>query len=435
MRIPAMAFSVNFIPNARIQTLFADYLSNREASVWFQGHESEQKEFELGTPQGGVLSPILFNVLMANIASYKFYGNSQEILYADDILIQCKSEEVMSKVIDEFQFLCISSGLVNNENKTKYQSGIVNGKEFWLNEVKLQKVISYKYLGMFISFHNNVKEQIAYVNNICTARLKPLEVLANRVNGVGVPVLRAVYLSTARSIIDYPAPVLVTFSEKDLRSLEVLQNKGMRIVLGCPRTTGIKIMKLELNIPSIIHRIRELTTISVVRLIRHGDTYLKSVVDNCRSDFARIFKINSYTKKLCNMLLDYNVVEFCVSVPKTVCLKPWLTENISVRIDKLDINKRDCCPYELRQMFIEKISQYLRENVVHMFCDGSVTGNRAGSGVVIREFFEYGISVEERISKRIADKSLGFTAELYAIYVGLNYALAKKKRMFGFNDC
>ena len=269
-------------------------------------------------------------------------------------------------------------------------SRIVNGKQFWLNEVKLQKVISYKYLGMFISCHNNVKEQIAYVNNICTARLKPLKVLSNRVNGVGVPVLRAAYLSPVRSIIDYSAPVLVTFLEKDLRPLEVLQNKGMRIVLGCPRTTRIEIMKLELNIPRIIHRIRELTTISVVCLIRCGDAYLKSVVDKCRSDFARNFKINSYTKKLCNMLLDYNVVDFCVPVPKTVCLKPWLTENVSVRIDKLDVNKRDCCPYELRQMFIEKISEYPRENVVHMFCDGSVTGNRAGSGVVIREFFEYG---------------------------------------------
>ena len=240
----------------KLLTWIADYLSNREASVWFQGHESEQKEFELGTPQGGVLSPMLFNILMDNIASYKFYGNSQVIIYADDILIQCKSEEVMSKVIDEFQSLCISLGLVINENKTKYQSRIVNGKEFWLNEVKLQKVISYKYLGMFISFHNNVKEQIAYVNNICTTRLKPLKVLSNRVNDVGAPVLRAVYLSIVRSIIDYSATVLVTFSEKDLRSLEVLQNKGMRIVLSCPRTTRIEIMKLKLNILSIIQRIQ-----------------------------------------------------------------------------------------------------------------------------------------------------------------------------------
>ena len=95
---------------------------------------------------------------------------------------------------------------------------------------------------MFVSFHNNVKDQIAHVKNVCTARLKPLKVLSNRANGVGVPVLRSVYLSTVRSIIDYSAPVLVNYSEKDLKPLEVLQNEGMRIVLGCPRTTRIEIM-------------------------------------------------------------------------------------------------------------------------------------------------------------------------------------------------
>ena len=328
---------VNKGVKGRLLMWISDYLSNRKASVWFQGHESEEKNLELGTPQGGVLSPMLFNILMDKIASYRFYGDAQVIIYADDILIQCSDEEVMSKVIEQLQSLCIYLGLVINENKTKYQSRTPNAKEFWLNGIKLQKVSTYKYLGMLVSFHNNAKNQITCVKNICTARLKPLKVLANKGNGVGVPVLRTVYLSVVRSIIDYSAPVLVSYSEKDLRPLEVIQNEAMRVVLGCPRTTRIEIMRMELNLPSIVHRIRELSAISTLRLIRRGDGYLKSAIDKLQNGNASNFKMNSYTKKICQTLYEYNLVEFCVPSPKQVYMKPWTMENVYVKIDKLNI--------------------------------------------------------------------------------------------------
>ena len=114
-----------------------------------------------------------------------------------------------------------------NENKTKYQSRKSSDLDLLLNGVKLQKVSTYKYLGMHVGFHNE-KKQISYVKDICTARMKPLRVLSNYGNGVGVPILRSVYLSTVRSIIDYSAPILASYTEKDLRPLEVLQNQAMR---------------------------------------------------------------------------------------------------------------------------------------------------------------------------------------------------------------
>ena len=66
-----------------------DYLFNRTAQVWFQGAVSSEEVFELGTPQGGVLSPMLFNVLMDKIARYSFPQGTQVLIYADDILLQC----------------------------------------------------------------------------------------------------------------------------------------------------------------------------------------------------------------------------------------------------------------------------------------------------------------------------------------------------------
>ena len=190
-------------------------------------------------------------------------------------------------------------------------------------------------LGCILVFSNS-NEQINYVKNICTARLKPLRVLSNFGTGVGVPILRSVYLSTVRSIIDYSAPILSTFSEKDLKPLETLQNEAMRIVLGCPRSTRIEIMRMELNIPSITHRVRELTIVSTIRLIRRGDEYLKTVVKKFLTDFPKNFKINAYARKICKYLDQYDAFDFCTPLQSTAAMPPWDDSIVDVRIEILD---------------------------------------------------------------------------------------------------
>ena len=288
-------------------------------------------------------------------------------------------------------------------------------------------------LGCILVFSNS-NEQINYVKNICTARLKPLRVLSNFGTGVGVPILRSVYLSTVRSIIDYSAPILSTFSEKDLKPLETLQNEAMRIVLGCPRSTRIEIMRMELNIPSITHRVRELTIVSTIRLIRRGDEYLKTVVKKFLTDFPKNFKINAYARKICKYLDQYDAFDFCTPLQSTAAMPPWDDSIVDVKIEILDLKKKEYSPYELRCLFLEKMYEFPISNAIHVYCDGSVTGEHAGCGVVIREFFEYGISTETRITRRISDNSSSTTAELYAIFEGLDYCWQKKKSVFFFVD-
>lgn len=46
-----------------------DYLTQRKACVRFQGHISNPLQFENDTPQGGIVSPFLFNILIAELLS------------------------------------------------------------------------------------------------------------------------------------------------------------------------------------------------------------------------------------------------------------------------------------------------------------------------------------------------------------------------------
>lgn len=104
----------------RLLSWIRDYLYGRRAQVVFQGATSTEEVFELGTLQGGVLSPMLFNILMDKIARWPFPGNTQVIIYADDILVQCSSSALLSLALEQLSALCEQMGLVINETKTKF---------------------------------------------------------------------------------------------------------------------------------------------------------------------------------------------------------------------------------------------------------------------------------------------------------------------------
>ncbi|XP_068250342.1 uncharacterized protein [Palaemon carinicauda] len=72
------------------------YTQTREARVTFQGATSPYIPLENGTPQGGILSPFLFNVLMENILKEDYPEGIQIFIYADDNCVVC-SQTVNNK--------------------------------------------------------------------------------------------------------------------------------------------------------------------------------------------------------------------------------------------------------------------------------------------------------------------------------------------------
>ena len=121
----------------------------------------------------------------------------------------------MTQALAELDSLCLRMGLVVNVGKTKFQSRDVTDSVLMLNGQRLERVTNYKYLGMHIGF-SSTQSAVNHVKNICKARLKPLKVLANNGCGVGIPVLRTMYISTVRSIIDYATAVLVSLPQNSL---------------------------------------------------------------------------------------------------------------------------------------------------------------------------------------------------------------------------
>ncbi|XP_076039453.1 uncharacterized protein LOC143024524 [Oratosquilla oratoria] len=64
-----------------------DYLQHRRARVKFQSLKSSFQRLENGTPQGGILSPLLFNQLMEQLVALPFHNGTILLSYADDLAL------------------------------------------------------------------------------------------------------------------------------------------------------------------------------------------------------------------------------------------------------------------------------------------------------------------------------------------------------------
>ena len=95
--------------------LIRNYFSDRFSKVYYKGYLTPApKVFELGTPQGGVLSPYLFNILMDKLIRSIVFPNNKCIVicYADDICIRAPNIHDMQIVLDQLSHLTKDLDLV-----------------------------------------------------------------------------------------------------------------------------------------------------------------------------------------------------------------------------------------------------------------------------------------------------------------------------------
>ena len=141
-----------------------DFLTNRTQRVRVNEVLSGQLRSSTGSPQGCVLSPLLF-ILYTNMCQSK-YQNRTIIKYADDSVIVSllqKNERGHGPIVDDFVQWCEESHLQLNISKTKDMS-IDFSKQAHTHDATTIKgqlvecVDSYKYLGTIIDCKLNFQE-------------------------------------------------------------------------------------------------------------------------------------------------------------------------------------------------------------------------------------------------------------------------------------
>ena len=168
---------------------FKNYLTNRQQIVTINGVDSEPRKLDIGVPQGSVLGPLLFLLLINDLPNAVDFFT---LLYADDTTFQLSSKHLsdlsikVNKELEKAANWFSSNKLTLNISKTKFMlfkpkriNVDVSELKININGISLERIgsnlptKSFKFVGLNIDenltweFHiSKTKSKLAYANQL-----------------------------------------------------------------------------------------------------------------------------------------------------------------------------------------------------------------------------------------------------------------------------
>jgi hypothetical protein len=125
---------------------------------------------ESGVKQGDPLSPTLFSLVIDTVPKkLDLRGNISTRLrqlsaYADGILLIARTKQSLIDTVQQLQNDSMEVGLIINEKKTKYlrctKKKDIRTDNLNINNLHIEQVQQYKYLGSIIYDSNSIEEEI-----------------------------------------------------------------------------------------------------------------------------------------------------------------------------------------------------------------------------------------------------------------------------------
>ena len=150
--------------NGRFFNIIKNIYNNDEACVKMHNQCTETFKINQGVRQGCVLSPLLFNIFLSDLAKKlnsiegKVQVHDREVntlFWADDIIMFTKEENTLREMLETLEEYTKENKLEINTDKTKImifnKTGRLMRRAFHINGIQLENVRTYKYLGFLLT--------------------------------------------------------------------------------------------------------------------------------------------------------------------------------------------------------------------------------------------------------------------------------------------
>ena len=229
------------------------YLTGRSVKVRVGQAFSETRSLRRGLPQGAVLSPTLFNVMLTDLPTS---AHVRVISYADDLTLVCTGSNVAVIQRQMQQFLEVLTqwftrwDLKVNPNKSSYQvftrTRRVPVLALTVAGHRLPHSSNQRVLGvLFDAPRLTLSPHLRQVRLDCLRRLNVLKALSGLTWSSSRDVLRRVYIAFIRSKMCYGQEIYPDFPASVLRPLSVVQNSALRCILGARKTSPVLSLEVE----------------------------------------------------------------------------------------------------------------------------------------------------------------------------------------------
>lgn len=358
------------------------YLSDRSFKVFFEGEFSAVRSVGSGVPQGSILAPTLFNVMMSDLPVVNGVGSAE---YADDVCFFCEHSDVhvatsrIQLMLDSFYRWTKKWGMSLNLLKTKamfFSRRRIDPPSLVVDNTNLEYVREYCYLG----FHLDAPllRWTSHIDNLksrCRSGVSLLHAIAHNHWGSDRTMLLRIYKSLIRSKLDYAAPFYQSAAPSQKKKLDVLQNECLRLALGARKTTPILTLEMESNVPPLEFRRQYLVVACFARLCSMPSSSL--VVSNLvlppdptpeGGPLTNLFFLSQTARSI--------LARFSITHPRPVIhnlvspFPPWSDINVVLCTNFVSVNVSGLSSSSAVQVFADMLSTTYR-GFVAAFTDGS----------------------------------------------------------------
>ena len=382
----------------RIFDHIADFLCNRKARIKVSSETTgDWKDSTMGTSAGTVLGPILFIIFAKDIPKEiapKFADDTVAIAIGEDSQeVQEKLQYAVNKLFDWSK----KWGMILNIAKTKVINFSVGKKDnlvVKLEGEEIKNCNSIKYLGLVLDHNLDFNSHVDSVIGKANSALNKVCVMIKGRRGLPLDIAIDLYRSLVRPHLEYAIPVWAMLNGKQLLSLERVQSKCLKKILGVFASTSSNAIEVVANIIPFRLRVIELCNKEWVRTMSLSDNHnLKKMIMHGSSyngkEGTPLGYLNFVSKDISSRLESENLS----IIPKVVLDTSIISNQLRIQEEeilqgKLGNSKNRTQDQERQarvqfEAFYEKVS----EKTILAFSDGSVAGENCfgegGCGVVL----------------------------------------------------
>ena len=266
------------------------FLSGRTQSVKVGGSTSDWAPIVAGVPQGTKLGPILF-LIMINDLARNCPLKSRHWMYVDDITIsESVARDATPAIQDDLDTISRWASTNNmrlNPKKCKElaisflrSSPAGLSSPLHVNNVPLERVKEFKVLGLTVQNDLRWNTHIDNITKKASKRLHIIRVLRNA--GVPPQDLVKIYIALIRSILEYCCPVWSTCIPSYLSDkIEKLQKRALRILFP---DLSYEEALARTSLPRLDDRRNSLCAQTVEKIACDPSSRLHSILPSTRAD-------------------------------------------------------------------------------------------------------------------------------------------------------
>lgn len=248
----------NKLHNLKVPPKLCNFVMNlmSERYICFRCNDpsiSSKRVVWRGLPQGSVLSPLLYNIYTHDLESS--VGFCRILQYADDILLYNSHHKIdiasnnISHSLQNLNLWLQNNGLDLSPSKSsivlfsrKKKIPVLN---IFVGENKIPVKDSVKFLGLVLDNKLSGNLHCEIIVNKCERYLNILRCLSGVWWGAHPYNLRLLYNAIIRSILDYGSFLLIPTNKSNIRKLDLIQSKSLRIITGAMKSSPINALQVE----------------------------------------------------------------------------------------------------------------------------------------------------------------------------------------------